>query len=248
MTTLEPAERPTPHAVGDAQTLLAENPRASAYATFFEQLDDEERAGLLALGTEHSFQKNAILIFQDEVDERVLLLLSGRVKVTRSEAEGREMLLAIRDAGDLLGELAFIDGLPRIATVAALEPVITLVLSGGAFRSYLERTPRVALVLLESVASRFRDSTRQRLQFAASDTLGRLSSRLVELADRYGEPDQDGLVVSMPITHDELASWAGASRAGVAQALQTLRDLGWLQTHRRRLVVRDLDALRARAA
>ncbi len=228
--------------------MVGDEPRPGLYATFLEQLSDEERAGLQALGIQRTFHKDAILMFQDEFDERLLLLLSGRVKVTRAEGEGREMLLAIRDAGDLLGELAFIDGLPRVATVIALEPVTALLIPAETFRSYLERTPRVAVVLLETVASRYRESTRQRLQFAASDTLGRLSSRLVELADRFGEPDREGLVVSMPITHDELASWAGASRAGVAQALQTLRDLGWLQTHRRRLVVCDLDALRARAA
>lgn len=227
---------------------LATQPRARAYSTFSEQMNDEERGCLLALGTQHTFQRDEILMLQDEVDERVMLLLAGRVKVTRAEGEGREMLLAIRDAGDLLGELAFIDGLPRVATVTALEASRALVMSAGTFRSYLERTPRVAIVLLESVAFRFRESTRQRLQFAASDTLGRLSSRLVELADRYGETDGDGLVVPMPITQDELASWTGASRAGVGQALQTLRDLGWLQTHRRRLVVCDLEALRARAA
>jgi biotin operon repressor len=52
----------------------------------------------------------------------------------------------------------------------------------------------------------------------------------------------------MPISQDELTSWAGASRAGVAQALQTLRELGWLRTERGLLIVRDLDSLRARSA
>ncbi len=217
-------------------------------STFFERLSEQERASLSLLAVKHAFPKDSILMFQDEYDERLLLLLTGRVKVTRTTEGGHELLLAIRDAGELLGELAFIDGQPRVATVTALEPVEALVLSGRRFRSYLESTPRVAVVLLESVAERVRESTVKRLQFAASDTLGRLSSRIVELADRYGEPSDDGLVVPMPISRDELASWTGASRAGVAQALQTLRELGWLSTERRTLLVRDLDALRARAA
>jgi CRP/FNR family cyclic AMP-dependent transcriptional regulator len=216
--------------------------------TFFGQLTDPERAGLHELGVKRGFPEDAVLMFQDEYDDRLLLLLSGRVKVTRTTERGHELLLAIRDAGDLLGELAFIDGQPRVATVTALEPVEALVLSGSRFRSYLERTPRVAVVLLESVASRFRESTLKRLQFAASDTLGRLSSRIVELADRYGSAGEDGIVVPLPISQDELASWTGASRAGVAQALQTLRELGWLSTERRKMIVRDVDSLRARSA
>lgn len=225
-----------------------EDDRAGLRGTFFERLTDEERAGLHQLAVDHTFPEDAILMLQDECDERLLLLLSGRVKITRATERGHELLLAIRDAGDLLGELAFIDGLPRVATVTALEPVDALVLSGGRFRGYLESTPRVAVVLLESVASRYRESTVKRLQFAASDTLGRVSSRIVELADRYGAPSEDGLLVPMPISQDELTSWAGASRAGVAQALQTLRELGWLRTERGLLIVRDLDSLRARSA
>ncbi|MGO9487428.1 MAG: Crp/Fnr family transcriptional regulator [Solirubrobacteraceae bacterium] len=226
----------------------SEDRPVASRSTFFERLSEQERASLSLLAVKHAFPKDSILMFQDEYDERLLLLLTGRVKVTRTTEGGHELLLAIRDAGELLGELAFIDGQPRVATVTALEPVEALVLSGRRFRSYLESTPRVAVVLLESVAERVRESTVKRLQFAASDTLGRLSSRIVELADRYGEPSDDGLVVPMPISRDELASWTGASRAGVAQALQTLRELGWLSTERRTLLVRDLDALRARAA
>jgi CRP/FNR family transcriptional regulator, cyclic AMP receptor protein len=228
--------------------MMLDDGPAGLRGTFFAQLTADERADLQRLAAKHTFPKDSILMFQGEVDERLLLLLTGRVKVTRAAEGGQELLLAIRDAGDLLGELAFIDGSPRVATVTALEPVEALVLSGRSFRSYLESTPRVAVVLLESVASRFRESTVKRLQFAASDTLGRLASRIVELADRYGTEAEEGLVVPMPISHDELASWTGASRAGVAQALQTLRELGWLQTERRRLIVRDAEALRERAA
>lgn len=216
--------------------------------TFFARLGAEERAALSTLGVRRSFPDDALLMFQGEQDERLQLLLSGRVKITRTAPGGQELLLAIRDAGDLLGELAFIDGEPRVATVTALEPVEALVVSGREFRAYLERAPAVAIVLVELLASRFRESTLKRLQFSASDTMGRLASRILELADRYGEPSDSGCVVQMPISQDELASWTGASRAGVAQALQTMRELGWLASERRTLIVRDLDALRDRAA
>lgn len=216
-------------------------------ATFWDRLDGGEREGLLALGTRRGFPAGEMLMLQGDTDDRLFLLLQGRVKVTRTDHE-HELLLAIRDAGELLGELTFIDGQPRIASVTTLEPVQALVFRAPSFRAHLQTAPRVAVVLLESVTSRFRDSTVKRLEFAASDTLGRLAARIVDLADRYGEPTGAGISVAMPISQDELASWTGASRAGVAQALQTMRELGWLSTERRRLTVHDLDALRARAA
>jgi CRP/FNR family transcriptional regulator, cyclic AMP receptor protein len=226
----------------------AEKLSPSEPLTFLQRLTDAERGELIAIGVKRKFPSGSVLMFQDEPDERLVLLLEGRVKVSRSAAGEHELLLAIRDQGELLGELAFIDGLPRLATVTALEAVEAVVLPARDFRVHLESTPRVAVVLLESVAARFREATIRRLQFAASDTLGRLAARIVELADRYGSSGEAGITVAMPISQDELASWTGASRAGVAHALQTMRELGWLTSERRRLIIHELEAMRSRAA
>lgn len=216
--------------------------------TFFARLSVPERDAVQGLGARRRFPRGAILMFENEPDDRVMLILGGRVKVAHVGDDGRETLLSIRDPGDVIGELAFIDGEPRSATVTALDAVDLLVIPGGVFRAHLETTPRVAVVLLEVVARRFREATVKRLQFGASDTMGRLAARIVELAERYGEPGADGVVVRSPISQEELASWTGASRAGVAQALQSMRELGWIRTERRRLIVTDASALRARAA
>ena len=194
------------------------------------------------------FPRGSILIFQDEPDDRVMLVLSGRVKVGRVEQDGRELMLEIRDPGDLLGELAFIDGAPRVATVTALEPVEALVMPAGALRAHLETTPRIAVVLLELITRRLRESSMSRSKAGVADTMGRLAARIVELADRYGEPGDGGVTFVSPISQQDLAAWTGASRAGVAEALRSLRELGWVATERRSVTLLDADALRARAA
>jgi CRP/FNR family transcriptional regulator, cyclic AMP receptor protein len=211
-------------------------------------LDPRERAALDELGIRRSFPRGAVLIFEREPGERVMLLLAGRVKVSRLEASGREWLLGIRDPGDVVGELAFIDSEPRSATVTALERVEAVVIAAPAFRAHLETTPRVAVALLEVVTRRLREADLKRSQFAASDTLGRVAARILELAERYGEPTDQAITVTSPLSLEELAAWAGASRAGVAGALRTLRELGWVQTRGRRIAVVDRDALLARAA
>jgi CRP/FNR family transcriptional regulator, cyclic AMP receptor protein len=215
--------------------------------TFLSRLTPDERESVEALGRPTSFPRGSVIMFEGEPEERLVLVLAGRVKVTRNGPDGREVILGIRDPGDLLGELSFIDRQPRSATVVALEPVQALLMPGSSFREHLEKTPRVALVLLEVVAGRFREATRNRLQFAALDTMGRLSARILELAERYGEHVNGSIEVRLPLSQEELASWTGASRTGVAQALQSLRELNWLETQRGRMTVRDPEALRARA-
>jgi CRP/FNR family transcriptional regulator, cyclic AMP receptor protein len=177
-----------------------------------------------------------------------MVLESGRVKVTRIEVAGHETLLSIRDPEDIVGELAVIDDGPRLATVTALEPVRAVVIASSVFRAHVRNSPGVAMALLEVVTRRFRETTIKRSQFAASDTIGRLAARIVELAERYGS-DRDGVIeIELALSQEELGAWTGASRAGVAKALQTLRELGWIETHRRRIVVCQLESLRKRAA
>jgi CRP-like cAMP-binding protein len=198
------------------------------------------------LAIERTFPPGAVLMFQEEPGERVMILLEGRVKISTLARDGRETMLDIRDPGEVLGELAVIDGQPRLATVTALDPVRAWVLSSAAFRRYLETTPQVAVTLLEAVSRRVREATVMRLQFGTLDTLGRLCARLVELADRYGESVDGGIAFTSPVSQEELARWTGASRAGIAHALHELRQLNWIETHGREIVVKDRDALRAR--
>ena len=216
--------------------------------TFISLLDTTEREALLELGTYRGFPRGSVLMYEGEPGERVMILEEGRVKVTKIEPGGHEMMLSIRDPGDVIGEMSLIGEYLRLATVTALEPVRALVVASSVFRGHLERTPRVAVALLEVEMRRLRETTLKRSQFAASDTLGRLAARIVELTERYGADGEEGIEIDLALTQDDIAAWTGASRAGVAKALQTLRELGWIETHRRRLVVRQADALRRRAA
>ena len=217
--------------------------------TLLARMDEQERAALSELGSERFYPGGAVLMFEDELEERVSVLLEGRVKLTRRGGrDRRETLLHIRDSGDVLGELSLIDRQPRAVTVTALEPVRALVMPAAALRAHLESSPRVAVVLLEILAKRWREEVLGRLQLTASDTMGRVAARILELDERYGEPNGSGSVVLMPISQEELASWAGASRAGAAHAMQAMRELGWIATERRRLLVLDAQALRARAS
>jgi CRP-like cAMP-binding protein len=216
--------------------------------TFLAVLEPEEWSRLQKLGYLVGFPPGSVLMAEREPSDLVMILLEGHVKTTLVGDGGREALLSLRDPGDVLGELSAIDGRPRIATVTALDAVRALAMPATVFRRHLETTPRIAVALLVVVTRRFREATLVRSQFGGSDTIARLAARLVELADRYGTQTNDGILITLPLSQEELGAWAGASRAGLANALRTLRELGWITTHRRRIMVLDLRSLRERAA
>lgn len=215
--------------------------------TFLALLSDADREALLALGGSRRFASGEHLMQQGEPGDRVLILLEGHVKAVFADERGQEIVLSFRGPGDVLGELSFARTEPRSSGVVAIESVEAQALAATDFRSFLERTPSAALTLLDVVGRRFRDANRARVQFGASDTIGRIATRLIELCERYGSEVEEGTEIRLPITQADLAGWTASSLAGAGEALRTMRDLGWVRTERRRITVLDLDALADRA-
>lgn len=215
---------------------------------FLDALDPAALDELESRGRRVRFAAGSTLLHQGEPGDRVVLLRDGRAKITFTGAEGRETLLRLCAPGDLVGELSVLDDEPRSSTVTALEPVDALVISHDEFLRALESQPRAAIALLRDLTRRFRDANRKRIEFGASDAVGRVAARLLELADTYGERSERGIVVDLPISQEELAGWCGCSREAVVKALHALRETGWIETARKQVTILDEDALAARAA
>jgi CRP/FNR family cyclic AMP-dependent transcriptional regulator len=215
---------------------------------FLTLLSDGDRADLEAIARRQTASRGDVLLARGEVGDRVLVVETGRVKVSVTTSGGREVVLTFRGPGSLLGDQSLVDESPRSATVTAAEDVSVLVVAASAFRGYLARHPDVALAMMAILSGRLRESDRRLAEYAGADTLGRICARLVELCETQGMPEGDSPVqITLPITQEELAGWTGASIEATAKALRSLRALGWVATGRRSLEVVDVAALRNRA-
>lgn len=215
---------------------------------FWSTLTTSERDAFRQRAATRHWQRGDVLFHEGDTSGWVAALAAGRVKASCHSASGTEILLAVRGPGALLGELSAVDLLPRSATVQALDPVTALVMSPAGFQEYLQQQGRVAFQLMRLLAERLRDADRKRIEFGVQDSTGRVAARLVELAERFGTPVDNGIHVAVRLSQDELAGWIGASREAVTKSLRVLRDSGWVRTSRLSVVVLDLDALRRRAA
>jgi CRP/FNR family cyclic AMP-dependent transcriptional regulator len=215
--------------------------------TFLALLSDRDRDTLLVLGGSRRFARGERLMHQGEAGDRVLLLLEGHVKASRTDSRGHETVLSFRGPGDILGELTFSHAEPRSSSVFAIEPVEARAVAASEFRGYLGHRPTAALTLIDVISRRFREANEARVQFGDLDTVGRVAARLIELCERYGDRTDLGIRIRLPVTQEDLGSWTASSRAGVASALRTMRDLGWIKTERRRITVLDPGALTQRS-
>jgi CRP-like cAMP-binding protein len=214
---------------------------------FLGALEPEAADELRSRGIPRRFPRGMALFHERQPGDRVMVVLAGTVKLISVSEDGREVLLALRGPGDLLGELGALDGRPRSASAIALDDVQVLVVPAADFKSFLEKHPRAAMVILEMLATRLRDADRKRVEFAAQDSMSRVAARIVELSEHFGEERVGEIHIDLPISQEELAGWTGCSRDSVVKALQSMRGLGWIDTERRRIIVHDFNAVRQRA-
>ncbi|GAA2421074.1 Crp/Fnr family transcriptional regulator [Actinomadura vinacea] len=160
--------------------------------SFLAELTPEERADLESRGRFRDLGRGEVLFHEGEMSTWVAVLVAGRVKAFSDREHGGEALLDVRGPGSLLGEVAAIDGLPRSATVATLEPARVLALTEEEFMSFLRAHGRVSILIMKMLCRRWRDADRRRVEFGMFDATGRVAQRLVELAERFGVPYEPG--------------------------------------------------------
>jgi CRP-like cAMP-binding protein len=214
---------------------------------FLGRLTPAQFADLIVRGTRRTFPGGSVLAIEGDLAHEVLVLTSGRVKVSVSSAESREVVLDVSEGAALLGELSAIDGGPRSATVTALSAVEVVCIPTDSFNAFLDSAPEVMRSLLVDVVARLRLRIRHQLEFGAGDALGRVCARLLELVERQGVGGQSPVTVESPVSQANLAGWTGLSREAVVKALQSLRRLGWVENQGHVFVIRDLEQVRRRA-
>ncbi|MGH3973148.1 MAG: Crp/Fnr family transcriptional regulator, partial [Pseudonocardiaceae bacterium] len=214
---------------------------------FGTELTEQEWADLLRHRRPRRLPAGTPLFIEGTRSDTVVIVISGWIKVFTSAEDGTEVVLAMRGPGALLGELAMIDGQPHSASVKSLAATEILTVGLREFTAFLQTHPRTMWLLMRILTDRLREADRKRIEFGVYDTLNRVARRLVELADRFGEPTESGIKITLPLTQDELASWVGASLEAVTKALRILRTDGYVRTQRRTFTVIDVERLRRRA-
>lgn len=188
-----------------------------------------------------------MILRQGDLSDHVLLVCSGFAKVVLTSGDSG-IVLALREAPEIIGEQEAIAGGPRFASVLALTEVSARAVSAGDLRALVAADPEAARALARTLSDRLTASNQARRDQAAFTVTQRTARQLVALADRLGAPDEATGTVRLPVTQQDLAAWVGASREAVVKVLRQLRGQGTVATERKTIVIHDLAALRATAA
>ena len=198
----------------------------------FSELDDKALSALAMRAVNRSFPRNSIIIHEGDLSDSLYVVLAGRLKVSLSDDEGKEMILAYLEPGDFFGELALLDDAPRTASVTTMETCKLAIISKTAFDEYLSAHTDIAIAMLRGIARRMRTTIYNAKNLALMDVYGRTANILLELAR-----EEDGRFITDKISQQDVANHVGASREMVSRILKDLRAGGYIDIENKRIVI-----------
>jgi CRP/FNR family transcriptional regulator, cyclic AMP receptor protein len=203
----------------------------------------EDVRRVLGIARRRTFKRGEVVVHEGDPADSLHLVVSGRFAVRRTTRLGEDALIAVHGPGDAFGELALVEAGSRSATVAALEAAETLSVHRIEFDELRSSHPSVDRMLVSLLAHQVRRMNALLTEAYYEDAGRRLLRRLLDLAVVY---DAGGDEVVIPLTQEQLASLAGASRATVSAVLSAERTRGTIALRRGATVLCDRDGLARR--
>ena len=212
--------------------------------SIFSDLDEHALLDLAHQCQRRSFKKNEAIFHQGDPGYTMYIVCAGRVNVQTETGDGEIVHIAHRGPGDYFGEMALIDGKPRMADVVTTENTELLMLHQDAFIGCIDARPRIALKVMAVLADRLREAANYLEMLQEMDALGRVSGVLYDRFMEGSAPETGGgRRITTKVTQKQLAGEVGATRETVNRALKNLKDTGVIRMDGRAIVVLKEDRL-----
>lgn len=209
--------------------------RVLARIGLFSALGAEDLLALAEHASVRQVPRNSLIIQEGERSDSLFAIVSGRVRIFLTNADGREAVLNIQGQGEYFGELALIDDFPRSASVMTVEPCELMIITKADFERCIYARPDIAILVMRDLTGRIRGLSEQVRGLALLDVYGRVARLLLDLAS----PADEDLVIDERLTHQEIASRVGSSREMVSRIMKDLTAGGYISVEQRRIRIHN---------
>ena len=192
----------------------------------YSSLTNDEIDQLIKKIIVKKFNKNDTILYEDDTNEFMYIILIGKVKVVRATEDGKEIILATHNAGDFFGEMSLIDGRTTPATVVSTEDALIAIISRKDFYSTILTQNKVVISLLNIFCHRLRTcwDTIQLLNF--NNASQRAKMLFIMLSDEYGNKTTEGITLNIRLTHQDIAQMTGMTRETVTRIIDKWKKSG----------------------
>ena len=212
----------------------------------FRGLTEEDWEEIAPLLRGHCYPKDSYLFFQGDPPDALFVLWIGRVKLVRHTDHGRDVVLEVLGPGQMLGEMAVLDGRPYSTTAQTLEEVAVVAIPRRDFFDMLERYPQVSMAVISELSRRLRLASELVRSLAVDRVEQRIARTLLRLSGLAGtpyEPEEGSMLIDMPLTRQDIAEMTGTTVETAIRVMSRFRKQGLVSSVRGRVVITDPEAL-----
>lgn len=210
----------------------------------FQGLTEEHMMTLDKITSDKEFPKSHPIYFPNEPSSSIYFLKKGRVKLTRTSPDGKEMILALVNPGEVFGELAMMDDGDRTDLAVALDNCMICAVSKNDFKNFLEKNPELNLKITKLIGIKLRKYSERIEELVFKDAPERVISFLLNLANDHGKRVGDEIFVKPFLTHQNIAELTACSRQTVNSVLTDLREQELIDFDRRKLIIHNYELLK----
>ncbi len=190
--------------------------------SLFASLSDEELSELRRIIIKKHFSKDEIILLEEDTSNYMYFIYSGKVKAVQISEDGREQILAIHKKGESFGEMSLLDGKTSPATVMAMEDADVGLIAKNDFERYLLKNNKVLKQIISLLSSRLREAWLRLKVLSFADSEHRVRAVLKLLGEQNGIKDMRGTIISIKLTHKDIAAYASVSRETVTRLFDRL--------------------------
>ncbi|NLT50812.1 MAG: Crp/Fnr family transcriptional regulator [Ignavibacteria bacterium] len=191
------------------------------YVPIFSDLPDDALEQVVNIGSKKTYKKESVILIEEDSGSGLFVIISGKVKISRTSNDGREVILTILNESDFFGEMAILDGMTRSASVVALEDTELFMIQRNDFIELIKQHPEVSIALLQELTKRLRAADMKIKSLSLKDAEGKVASVLLQLADDMGTIKQGVVEIEKLPLQQDLANMAATSRETISRTLHS---------------------------
>ena len=241
-------KKPAPIASLAPQALsseLAESVGILRNIPIFSDIGDKELITIARVGVRKKYKKGSIILLEEEAGAAMFVIISGKVKIARTDDDGREVILSILGENDFFGEMAILDGLARSASAIATTKTELFMIHRRDFLKLLEDYPVVAIALLKELTQRLRKADSQIKSLSLRDAAGRVANVIIQLADDIGKIRKGRVEIDELPLQQDLANMAGTSRETISRMVHMFIKNNHVELQGNKLIINDYEKFKS---
>ncbi|HOA81688.1 MAG TPA: Crp/Fnr family transcriptional regulator [Defluviitaleaceae bacterium] len=207
----------------------------------FSKLSDEQLMDIVELEIKKDYKKGSIIFYEGDKGDAFYYIQSGKVKMYKTDYEGKEIILNIFGEGSIIGEVTMFNDIEYPATAEVIEDAVVGMIYNNEIENLVANNKDLALQIIKELTKRLYNSQMNVKEMALSSVYLRTKNVILNLAKDHGVKTTRGIELNLDITRQDIANIVGTTRETVSRVLSELKKAEDIDIKGKKIIIKDID-------